>query len=358
MNTPFPEDPSIDKEVFHTKVSAELDVNLQQINTIFTDCDDVICIDFRLDSGIKAAVLYIRGMVDTELLDGHVLEPLKKSDPHLLESMDKVMDHITVSDREELRTIGEILTDTLAGQTVVLIDTLPAALSIGLVKYDMRSVEEPLAESVVRGARDGFIEALPVNTSLIRRRLKTPALKFKSFTIGRYSKTEVTMAYIQGIAKPDVIKQVTERISHIDIDGIAESGFIEELIEGSNYSPFPQLQTTERPDVAVASLLEGRVLIITDQTPIVLIAPATFWSMLQSPEDYYQRYLIGTLIRWLRYLFLLIALLAPAFYVAVLTFHHEMVPTTLLLRVAKSREEIPFPALLEALIMEITFEAL
>lgn len=111
------------------------------------------------------------------------------------------------------------------------------------------------------------------------------------------------MAYIDGIAKPDVISNVSEQIGQIDIDGVLESGYIEELIEGNTYSPFPQIQATERPDVAAAGLLEGRILILTENTPIVLIVPATFWSMMQSPEDYYQRYLIGTLIRWLRYSF-------------------------------------------------------
>ncbi|NOU98031.1 spore germination protein [Paenibacillus sp. LMG 31456] len=358
MSTTFPADPSIDKEVFHTVLSDDLARNVSYLKTLFLDCADVIFHDFSMDSGMKVSVLYILGLVNIELLDGHVIEPLKKSGLDLFESLFRAREQITVSNSKELQTIGEILHEVLAGRPVLLIDSLQGALSIGLTQYDKRAVEEPLAESVVRGSREGFIESMTVNTSLIRRRLKTPALKFVSFKVGSYSKTDITVAYIQGIAKPEIISQVSERISQLDIDNVAESGIIEELIESNNYSPFPQLQTTERPDVAVACLMEGRIIIITDNTPMVLIAPATFWSMLQSPEDYYQRFLIGTLIRWLRYTFFLIAMLAPAIYVAVLTFHQEMVPTTLLLRIVKSREEIPFPALVEALIMEITFEAL
>ncbi|MBP1964503.1 spore germination protein [Paenibacillus aceris] len=358
MNKVFPGEPSIEKEAYQTWISAELAQNLQMLNTYLTDCEDVIFAHFHMRNGLNASFLYLRGSVDAELLDSNVLLPLKNEVAEHGSNIESFKDHINVSDLKTLQSLGEILHDVLEGRPVVLIDTVPGALSIGLTKFEARSVEEPLAESVVRGSREGFIESLTVNTSLIRKRLKTPALKFVSFTVGAYSKTDITMGYIQGIAKPEIIRAVSDQIKQMNIDGVLESGYIEEFIENSNYSPFPQLQTTERPDVAAASLLEGRIIIITDNTPMVLIAPATFWTMMQSPEDYYQRFMIGTLIRWLRYTFFLIALLAPAVYVAVLTFHQEMVPTTLLLRVAKSREEIPFPALVEALIMEVTFEAL
>jgi spore germination protein len=358
MKKEIPRELSIEKEAYQTSISAELSENLQILRTYFTDCSDVFFTQFHTQNGLNACLLHLRGAVDVELQDGNILAPLKNSKVDPESSIETYKAYINVSNVHELQTIGQVLHDVLGGRSVVLFDTVKGALTIGLMRYETRSVEEPLAESVVRGSREGFIESTTVNTSLIRKRLKTPALKFVTFTVGTYSKTEITLAYIHGIAKPDIISKVSERIKQIDIDGVLESGYIEELIEGNTYSPFPQVQATERPDVASAGLLEGRVLILTENTPIVLIVPATFWSMMQSPEDYYQRYLIGTLIRWLRYTFFLIAMLAPAVYVAVLTFHQEMVPTTLLLRVAKSREEIPFPALVEALIMEITFEAL
>ncbi|MDR6552172.1 spore germination protein [Paenibacillus qinlingensis] len=358
MNQPFPEDPSISKETFHTLVSADISSNILHLRTLFKDCDDVVFSAFYLENGMKAALLYLRGMVNVELLDGHVLEPIKHANTESMKSMDEAMSYIQVPELNKIGILGDILNEVLNGKPVLMLDTLEGAISIGISHFEGRNVEEPLAESIVRGPREGFVESIEVNRSLIRKRLKTPALKFVPFILGSYSKTNVTIAYIEGVAKPEIIKKVTERIARIKIDGVLESGYIEELIENNIYSPFPQLQSTERPDVAVSSLLEGRVVIITDNTPIALIAPTTFWSLMQSAEDYYERFLIGSLIRWLRYTFFLIAMLAPAIYVAVLTFHHEMVPTTLLLRVAKSREEIPFPALVEALIMEITFEAL
>lgn len=180
----------------------------------------------------------------------------------------------------------------------------------------------------------------------------------KSIQIGRYSQTEVVIMYIEGLADLMLVQEVQNRLSRIEIDGILESGYIEEFIRDHPFSPFPLMLNTERPDTAAASLLEGNVVILTDGTPFVLIAPTTFYSLLQSPEDYYEGYLIGTLIRWLRYAFLLVALLLPSGYVAILTYHQEMIPTNLLISVARSREQIPFPALVEALIMESTFEAL
>jgi spore germination protein KA len=351
-------DPNSDDSKMQAKVSGNLEENNRILKEIFTDCGDVIFHDFLVAGDRHAIALYVKCMVNVELLDRNVLGTLKHLESGDFASLNTTRTLIPLSDSHVVHTIGEVVHEIMDANPVILIDSLEGAISLGMTQFDMRAVEEPQAESVVRGSRDGFIEAMTVNSSLIRRRLKTPALKFINFSVGRYSETKVRLSYIQGIAKPEVITEVSDKISQIDIDGIVESGVIEEWIEGNNYSPFPQLQSTERPDVAVAALLEGRVLIMTDNTPIVLIAPTTFWSLMQSSEDYYQRFLIGTLIRWLRYVFFVVALLAPSVYVAVLTFHHEMVPTTLLLRVAKSREEIPFPAWMEAFIMEVTFEAL
>ena len=180
----------------------------------------------------------------------------------------------------------------------------------------------------------------------------------QSIIVGRYTQTEIIIAYIKGLADKTLIEEVTNRLQRIDIDGVLESGYIEEMIEDNPFSPFPQLINTERVDVAAAGLLEGRVVILIDGTPDVLVAPITLYSLLQSAEDYYQRFMISTTIRWMRYFFLVISLLLPSLYVALITYHQEMVPTALLISMARSREEIPFPALVEALIMEIFFEVL
>lgn len=196
------------------------------------------------------------------------------------------------------------------------------------------------------------------NINLIRRRLRTPQLKFESIQLGRLSKTDVAITYLEGIADEALIEEVRERLNRIDIDAILESGYVEELIEDNHFSIFPQINYTERPDRIVANLLEGKVGVLIDNTPFALFLPVTFFEMMQASEDYYQRFVVSTLIRLLRYLFLMIALLLPSLYIALLTFHQEMLPTSLLLSAAASRETVPFPAIVEALLMEISFEAL
>lgn len=197
-----------------------------------------------------------------------------------------------------------------------------------------------------------------MNTALLRFKLKTSSLKMLSMTMGTETKTNVVLTYLEGIADPKLIKDVKERLNKIKIDGILESGYIEELIEDHPFSPFPQMHYTERPDTVAGNLLEGRFAIFVDGTPFALIAPVTMWQMLQASEDYYERFFISNLIRWIRFLFVAIALFLPALYIAITTFHQDMLPTTLILSIAAAREAIPFPALVEALIMELSFEAL
>ena len=180
----------------------------------------------------------------------------------------------------------------------------------------------------------------------------------KSIEVGKYTKTKVVISYMEGIADHALIEEIENRISRIEIDGVLESGYIEQFIEDSPYSPFPQLLYTERPDVACANLLEGRAVIMIEGTPFSLIAPVSFFSLFQSQEDFYERFWIGASIRALRFVFLVIALFLPSIYVAVTTFHQEMVPTFLLISIASSREGVPFPAIIEAIMMEIAFEAL
>lgn len=178
------------------------------------------------------------------------------------------------------------------------------------------------------------------------------------FVLGRHTKTNVVLAYMKGIADPRVIEEVTSRIEDIEINGVLETGYLEELIEDNPYSPFPQVQYTERPDTISAQLLEGRFAILVDGTPFALSGPVTAVQFMQATEDYYERYMIVNMLRWLRYIFLFLSLLLPAIYIAIITYHHDMLPTNLLYTIAATREAIPFPALIEALIMEISFEAL
>ena len=337
---------------------SDLEQNVDILKTIYKDCTDVVFRSFLIGNQMEAVLVYIEGLANVDEIDDNVLAPLIQLGLEPDEALEKSIKKLSISKVTKIETFAEGIKSILVGNPLLLIEGEKKALSLGLAKWEKRSIEEPSAEGVVRGPRDGFTETLGINIMLIRRRIKSPDLKMMAMKIGHYTQTNVVLSYMEGLADPTLIEEVKNRLQRINMDGILESGYIEEMIEDNPFSPFPQMLNTERPDVASAHLLEGRVVILVDGTPFVLIAPITFFSMLQSAEDYYQRFLVSTVTRWLRYLFVGISLLLPSLYVAVLTFHQEMVPTALLINIAASRELVPFPALVEALIMEITFEAL
>ncbi|MFK7696016.1 spore germination protein [Paenibacillus sp. HJGM_3] len=346
-------------ELSHVPLSSDLNENVDALRAIYANCSDVVFRPFFIGEEKKAFLLYIEGLCNKEEVDASILTPLMDERAAKFQTVLELVEKtIAVTKADKVQALADCITQLSIGNPVILIENEPIGYAFGLSKWDKRAVQEPSSENVVRGSREGFTESLGVNTSMLRRKIRSPQLKLIHMSVGRYTQTDMTVAYMEGIADPVLIEELSKRLKRIDIDGVLESGYIEGMIEDSPYSPFPQIMDTERPDIAVSSLLEGKVIVLVDGTPFVLIAPTTFFSLLQSSEDYFQRFLIGTAIRWLRYLFVMISLLLPSLYVAISTFHHEMLPTTLLLSVASSREHVPFPALVEALIMEITFEAL
>jgi spore germination protein KA len=202
----------------------------------------------------------------------------------------------------------------------------------------------------------GFVEDINVNLQQIRKRIKTPSLKVENLIVGKQTKTEVALVYLKGIANDDIVKEVHKRISQIQIDGVLDSQYIESMIKDSRVSPFPTIYSTERPDRVCASLLDGKVAILTDGTPYALTAPALFVEFLHSGDDYYNSSLVMTLIRWIRFLGLFVTLILPAFYVAMTTFHQDLLQTPLLIRIVSVREGLPYPVLVEAIFMFLTFE--
>ncbi|MBB6734642.1 spore germination protein [Cohnella zeiphila] len=342
-----------------SKLGSRLDDNLTQLRSLYQDCFDVVFHEFRYGKSVRAALVYIAGLSNIDEINRMILQSAGKTEPPEKGSgIDAYRPIVPVSSTHPVSTPNDVVKEVSDGNPVLLVDGETGGLAVALASWDQRSVQEPEAEAVVRGPREGFIETLQVNTAMLRRKLKTPSLKMRTMTIGKFSQTQVVIAYLDGVADPGLLSEMEQRLKRIQIDGILETGYIQEMIEDNPMSPFPLLQTTERPDIAAAHLLEGRIVLLVEGTPLTLIAPVSFFSFLQSAEDYYQSFYFGTAIRWLRYLFTLIALIGPSLYVAIITFHQEMIPTTLLLSMAKSRELIPFPALVEALLMEVTFEAL
>ncbi|WP_282939520.1 spore germination protein [Paenibacillus sp. RC67] len=341
--------------------SIRLDDRISWFQKQLAGDSDVVIQNFTSPSGTCCALLFIKGMVDQETLQKEVLQAALA-----IESLDaadfckQIFEdrRLPVTGMQLATTLSQGLLSLLEGHALLLIEGDHRILDLPVTNYPKRAINEAPNESVIRGPREAFIESLQVNTTLIRRRLKTPDLKLEYMKLGRRTHTDIAIGYIQGICKPELVEEVKRRISQIDVDGIMGSSYIEEFIEDSPYSPFPQMQYTERPDVVCASLLEGRIVIIVDGTPIVLLAPVTMFMLMQSAEDYYQRFISSTWIRWIRFAFIFISLLLPSTYIAVTTVHPEIIPKRLLVTITSSREVVPFPALIEAFMMELAFEAL
>ncbi|REK77878.1 spore germination protein [Paenibacillus paeoniae] len=347
-----------------TRLHAELHETVQYIKDIMGDSPDLIIRDMTLAQDWHIALLYMNGLADVQMIQTSILNSLIENSSaynsdqtmHPLHYMKEKL--LSVGDIEWMHHFDTLFTHLLSGDAILLMNGYPDALRIGVTGREERSISEPTSQPSIRGPMDAFTETLETNVSLIRRRMKDPQLWLEKYSIGQVTKTSVAIMYQKSLANDDLIKEVKQRLNRIDMDGILESGYIEEFIQDHKYTPFPTVYNSERPDTIVAGLLEGRVAILIDGTPFVLLVPGLFIHFMQTSEDYYQRSDISTLIRLIRYLSFFIVLLAPSLYIAITTYHQEMLPTNLLLNLAAQREGVPFPAFIEALMMEIVYEIL
>jgi spore germination protein len=344
-----------------------LEANLQEIRETIGQNSDVIFRSFNLGgSKWKAAVIYIDGLVDKMVLNEQIIKPLMQFDTSSIQKIDVAEDikeivissEIFVGEVKSVQTINHCIHEILSGNTALFIDDSNDAIILGTPGWKGRSIAEPVTESLVRGPREGFVETLSENTAMLRRKSKDPQFTMIHFTVGERAKKDLVVAYIKDIANTDLVEEVKSRIQRIQIDDVPESGIVEQLIEDDFLSPFPQVQNTERPDRVMSALMEGRVAILLDGTPFALIVPVTFSMLLQAPEDYYERWIPASLIRILRFGAVFIALFLPAVYVAFISYNHGLIPTKLVISIAANREGVPFPSIIEALIMEVTIEIL
>ena len=350
-------------------VEKDFEKNLNRVKEILVGSADIIYREFNVgqEQKLKFALIYAEGLADKGLLNEHILKNLMilcrsaDMDVHSLrQKMYEVIKDgsIAVTDLKEIDDINQGVDMILSGETLMIIDQWDKALIIASKGWPMRGVTEPSTETVIRGPAEGFTETLRVNTALVRRRIRDPKFKVKQMQIGTRSKTDIAILYNEDTANREVLRMLKERLDIIDIDAILESGYIEQLVEDNWRSPFPQVQHTQRPDVVAGAIYEGRIAVIVDNTPFALIIPATVTTLLQSPEDYYERYFIASAVRILRFLSMVLSLLLPALYIAITSFHPGMLPTDLALYVAGSRNNVPFPAFIEAFIMEAALELL
>lgn len=316
---------------------------------------------------IPCILAAVDGMVDKDQLDHFILRPLMVdlADQPIIKRLtlanvvDQTLQIILPGlELKKVAKMGQAIDALLSGDALIFFGDNTEALVFGARKWEHRGVNEPVAESTVKGPREGFTESLRINTSLLRRKIKHPALRIISLKLGSMTNTDIAVTYMEKLASPDIVEEVFRRLRKIDTSVLLDNGMIEEFIEDNPYSPFPQIAFTERPDILAAKLMEGKVGIIVDGTPIVLMVPAVLSQFLNVNEDYYQRAMVAVLARFVRYIGSFIALLAPSVYIAVTTFHQEIIPTDLLLSIAVGRTGVPFSALFEALVMMITLEIL
>ncbi|WP_035294062.1 spore germination protein [Clostridium sp. KNHs214] len=342
------------KEEIREKISINSQDNIKYIKELLKDNSDIVYREFFICKNLRGALVYIDGMADKLLLDDYVLESLMLEEDEVIDAQEIKEKILSVSDLREVDKLSEGVNAFLSGDTLLFIDNLDEAYVLATRSWPTRGVSEPSGETVVRGSREGFTETIRFNTALVRRRIRDTRFRIKAVTLGVRSKTDTAIMYIDDIVKDGLVEEVENRISKINIDAVLDSGYVEQLIEDNKRSIFPQIQSTERPDVVAAALYEGRVAIMVDNSPFVLIVPATLPNLFQSPDDYYQRWISSSVVRVIRVLGIILSLIMPALYVAVTSFHTDIIPTKLAYSIAATREGVPFPAFIEAIIMEIS----
>lgn len=351
------------KENFTLKISKTLQTNLDNLQNMLDKPDDLKVRELKLGQGnISCAITYIEGIVDSKTIQLSILNNLESAQ-NLPTEAKELFDFIYnklifVNNVQKGYTLDDLSLQLLSGHTILYVDGVDTVLMIDTIGGEMRSIDEPITETLIRGPREGFVENLQTNLALVRRNVRDPNLRYKTFQAGRRSKKNLVVAYIDGIVQPELVKEVERRLQTIDMDVVQESGYIEGWIEDSFLSPFPQMINTERPDKVVNAMMQGKVGIFLEGTPFVLIAPSTFVNMIQSPEDYYARWTIGSLLRILRYLGAFISVFLPSLYIALISLQPGMLPSDLAFSIAGTREGVPFPPVIEAFMMIITMELL
>jgi len=353
-----------DESVYQT-FGVNIENNINTVRKLFEINDDVVFREFEafIMKPVKVFICYFSTLSNSDYINEFVVKPLQELNFKNDQREDSIpaivkKNVLDVGGISENSSIQEVAKNILSGKVALFIEGSDTVFLIEAQGYPMRNVTEPDTESVVRGPREGFTENVEVNTGLIRRKIINPNLFFEKFTLGKQTQTKIRIGYIEGIANKKVVQEVKTRLRKIDIDAILESGYIEQLIEDHPTSIFPTVGNSEKPDIIAAKLLEGKVAIVCDGTPFVLTVPYMFVENFQVSEDYYSRPYFASAIRLLRLLALFLTVTTPAFYVALTTYHHAMIPTVLLNSMAAAEEAVPFPVLLETLLIGTAFEIL
>lgn len=358
-NTPNTQNESSQK----SPLSTDIRENIKLLKNTFEKCGTLITRDIEnpIDPSVNFCIVYSDGMVNNQLINQDIIRPLLhfRFNPKAGNIIDVIAKQVTLSDSVEKTTDMEKIEQAIIyGDCVLLIDGIAEVLLLNTKGFNTRSISEPEDERVLRGPREGFTESLMVNLSMIRRKLRTPDLKMEYKSFGTRSKTNACICYLGSLVNKDVLAELEKRLEKFTIDGTLDVNYITEMIRDTPSSPIKTIGSTERPDVVAAKLLEGRVALLLDGTPVVLTMPIFFIENFQSDDDYYLNYYFASIGRILRMIAFFISTSLPAIYVALVSFHQEMLPTPLLISISMARQGVPFPTIVEAITMMAVFEVL
>ena len=320
-------------------LSKSLKINIKYIEEIGNNMSDLI---FRDVKGLpnKSVLIFLKNITDNDKLNQNVIKPISKIiDNKSLSLEELITKTITVSNYKSVDNMDDLFGNLMKGQSILIVDGLATAYALATEKHPGRQVEEPTTETIIRGSKEGFIENININMGLIRNICRDPNLKFETLQIGRRTKTDVVVAYVTGITNSDYIEEVKNRLTRIDIDRILDSGEIAPYLNDNNRTPFPQVSSTERLDAFIAGLLDGRVGILVGNSPFGLIVPCSLHILLSSPEDFYENWIISSVIRLIRYLAFLLSIILPATYVALISFNVGLLPKELVFTIGATRSE-------------------
>lgn len=334
----------------YEKLSDNLSVLREKLKS-----DDITFLDLSLGSA-KGALVFVNDIVNKEDLGDLILRPAARYGG--LADENKLFDLFLSPEKTKVTSHEKVVSDILLGNAVLLVDGLKTAFSFGLKHFEKRAITEPPTSTVLKGPREGFVESLPVNISMMRRKLKTPDLIFESVTVGEYSKTPVSLCYLGGIADKALVEKLKNKLSSIKIDAVLDSSYISKFLGEHNISIFKQVGNTEKPDILAAKILEGRIAIFVDGSPIALTVPYLLVEDFQSPSDYYNSSYSATVARGIRFLSVFIALFLPAFFVASELFHLQLIPLSFLLTIVNSIKGIPLSPSYEMFFTLLIFEIL
>lgn len=349
-------------ELKEKNLSSSLEENVINLRTAMSDSSDLTVKQGRVGQ-VRIAIVFCEGMASTETMADLIFRPLNGVGNEKAYSPDELFDTLSrdviiAAEQKQSQTYGELCHDIMSGFTSILIDGLEKALSVGVQGYAARSVQEPVTHSNVRGSRDGFIEVIRTNISLVRRRMKSPDLVFKMMQLGEMSDTDVCMCYIKGVADKKLVKAVEEKLKSVPLNMILECGYIQPFLESPGDAVFSEIGTTERPDVFTSKLYEGKIGILVDGTPFGLYLPKLFMENFSAVDDYTGRPAFAAMIRLIRYAAIIIATVTSGLYVALANFNPELFPESLLLNLATSIQVTPYSLLAECLIIHVFYEVM